>query len=546
MNNLRKRLIFLFCSTLIIFIGILVFELYTSKKIEQPTLGYTQEMLDYAAFNNSLEILVPSAENRALKEDTFGVAIPIEKRIYLSVPQNIDEHHIVYYYLDLDGNYLAREDHDFSTGNIMVGDTEIVLIKSNLPQLYLTIDEQYASFDELNASEWPKDTTCYGDMHLVSPAKPGEPEGWTEEIISTENDLDTPHTMSLTGRGHDSWSFRLKKPYTLGLEKAKDLLNLGKNKRWNLLADSQDRSLLKNKMLLQLSKDVGLSFTPNTESVVLYVNHRYQGVYLLTTKVSVDKNRVNLNRDDFFFNWGAIEPVQPMFLESTSWFTDGDIDQPYADLLYPENDPDIESKRQIMQQFISAIENGSDDELTDIVDLDSMARYYWIQEVSMNIDAWSRSVYGYYKADTGKIYMGPIWDMDITLGRNVLEKEGMSFMEPDGWRVRNAGWYVPLFEHPAFREKVMEVYYQGGVREALFDLVDKFEAEKEFMAYDGQLNFSYWADENISTVLSESGLYEQHTDNIISFYKNRIEWIDTQMQQESNLVEGDLCGNEKN
>ena len=199
-----------------------------------------------------------------------------------------------------------------------------------------------------------------------------------------------------------------------------------------------------------------------------------------------------------------------------------------------------------MQQFISAIENEDGGQLSDIVDLDSMARYYWVQEVSMNYDAWSRSVYGYYKANTGKIYMGPIWDMDLTLGRNTLEKQGITFMDPEGWKVREVGWYVPLFEHPEFQEKVREVYDQGGVREALFNLVDKFETEKTRMAADGQLNFAYWSDENISVILRESGLYEQHTDNVISFYKERIEWIDAQMQQERNCVEGNLCTDEKN
>ena len=164
----------------------------------------------------------------------------------------------------------------------------------------------------------------------------------------------------------------------------------------------------------------------------------------------------------------------------------------------------------------------------------------------MNFDAWSRSVYGYYKANTGKIYMGPIWDMDMTLGRNPVEKEGISFMDPEGWKVRTAGWYVPLFEHPKFQKEVVEVYYQGGVREALFNLVEEFETEKYQLANDGQLNFAYWSDENISIVLRESGLYEQHTDNVISFYQKRIEWIDNQMQQKLANTEGDLCSSEKN
>lgn len=545
MNNSKRKLIFLLCSAFIISVGVIALEGYANNRIEHVTLDFSQEMLDYVALDDNLEILIPASENRALKEDVYGVSIPIEQRIYLVMPQNIDEHNLIYYYLDREGHYLARVSHDFSVGNIVIGDTEIVLQKSSLPQLYLTLDEQYTSFEQLNAGE-PKEFTCYGDLHLVSSANSAEPDSWTEEIISTENDLNTPGTISLIGRGQDSWRFRLKKPYTLALEKAKDLLSMGKNKRWNLLANSQDQSLLKNKMFFQLSKDIGLSFTPNAESLVLYVNHRYQGVYLLTTKVSVDKNRVNLSDGDFFFHWGAIEPEQPIFVESSSWFADGEIEQPYADLLYPEKDPDIESKQQIMQQFISAIENEDGGQLSDIVDLDSMARYYWIQEVSMNYDAWSRSVYGYYKANTGKIYMGPIWDMDLTLGRNTLEKQGITFMDPEGWKVREAGWYVPLFEHPEFREKVREVYDQGGVREALFNLVDKFETEKTRMAADGQLNFAYWSDENISVILRESGLYEQHTDNVISFYKERIEWIDTQMQQERNCVEGNLCTDEKN
>ena len=419
----------------------------------------------------------------------------------------------------------------FSEKEVVIGEKQIELVKSELPVMFIETAEEFGSFADLLNSDL-KETYCYGNMYLSVPKEDAEKNAWAEEFISEDYNKETPQSMSLHPRGNMTWIGMHKKPFALRLEHAEDLLGMGKNKKWNLLADSQDKSLMKNDVFLELADELGLAYTPKSESISLYVDGNYQGVYLLTTKISVDKNRINLKKDDFLLNWGAPNPKQPIYYKSSSWFADDTIQEPYAELVWPENDVEIESKKEIVQKFIAAIEDISSDEYLKYMDMDSMIKYYWVQEVSMNQDAFFRSVYSYYDADTGKIHMGPVWDMDLTLGTNVI-KQGVSFKEAEGWKVRELSWYAPLFQHEEFRKAVKRAYFTDGIRENMYHVIDVMESNKERLGAEGDINYRLWIDEIVPYSLDYGTMsFDEHVDAEIEFYKKRIAWIDEQMQKE--------------
>lgn len=47
-------------------------------------------------------------------------------------------------------------------------------------------------------------------------------------------------------------------------------------------------------MIYKLAEETGVPFTMDSKSVDLYLNGSYNGTYLLTEKVEIDKNRVNI------------------------------------------------------------------------------------------------------------------------------------------------------------------------------------------------------------------------------------------------------------
>lgn len=525
--NKNGKLGLVLLAGIMILCGTWGYENAAKKELMIPTMAIPIDKLDQIG---EFWITVPALENRGLDGDVNGVTFEGDQDVYLIVPSDIDEKKVVFYIRDTHGDYATRVDADF-TSKVQIAGRQIHLVKSQLPIMFIKV-EQYQDFQNLLLAE-TKEPVCNGDMYLSVSKEDAQRNGWAEETISVENDHTQPKTMFLRARGNGTWVGKQKKPFTLCMEKSTELLGMGKNKKWNLLANSVDRSLLKNYIFGSLASDIGMEFVPQMQNIVLFVNGNYQGVYLLTTKVSVDKNRVNLSKKDFLVNWGGTNPQQVITYKSDTWFYKEFLQsEPYVDLIYPEEDKEIEEKQQIIQRFISSIEDVNSDEYLKYMDMDSMVRYYWVQEASMNYDAPFRSTYSYYRENTGKMYMGPIWDMDLTLGIRV-PKHGVSFYNPEGWKIRQWSWYVPLFQHKEFADAVKKAYFEGGVREGLMKSIEDFEKEKDHLSVDGEMNFRFWDYENEPfTFHYDVSSYEEYVDKVIEFYKQRIAWIDQQMQQE--------------
>ncbi len=105
---------------------------------------------------------------------------------------------------------------------------------------------------------------------------------------------------TIKGRGNSTWSYavqnNLKKPYKLKLSEKANLLGLGTgtNKHWVLLANIIDHTNMRNELVNNFSRDIGMEPAMGVTSVVLILNGQYQGVYELSEHVRVGKARVNI------------------------------------------------------------------------------------------------------------------------------------------------------------------------------------------------------------------------------------------------------------
>ena len=95
-------------------------------------------------------------------------------------------------------------------------------------------------------------------------------------------------------RGNASWEDTDKKSYQIKLTEKKDLLGMGADKQWILLANAFDNTLMRNTLAFDIAQELGVSFTPDSECVDVYANGQYIGNYLLTEKIEIDKERVNI------------------------------------------------------------------------------------------------------------------------------------------------------------------------------------------------------------------------------------------------------------
>ena len=66
----------------------------------------------------------------------------------------------------------------------------------------------------------------------------------------------------MKGRGNGSWTFP-KKPFQIKFEKKKQPLDApAKAKKWTLINNYGDKTLMRNKVAYEMSREAGMPFTP--------------------------------------------------------------------------------------------------------------------------------------------------------------------------------------------------------------------------------------------------------------------------------------------
>lgn len=291
------------------------------------------------------------------------------------------------------------------------------------------------------------------------------------------------------GRGNSSWeaSAKLfgKYAFNMKLSSATSLFGLPKSKSFCLLANNMDDALMRNAYVYQLAKDIGLYDSPEFEFVDIYDNGEYMGAYLVTEKVDVaDKNKLikgnsidDLNEkagavfDETNKKQGYADITNGVDLDGNAEFvnkyqTTGtyllefEIDERYQDeiswfisnqgqhvvLKSPEFATQgevefIKNKFNAMEALVYA-DTINLEALSKVMDLDSFARMYLIQEFTSNLDSAATSYYITYDCSKGLFVASPVWDYDWALGQNSGTKKAkdgsdLSANNAEAWFAKN-------------------------------------------------------------------------------------------------------------
>lgn len=304
--------------------------------------------------------------------------------------------------------------------------------------------------------------TVSGSMEHIHEVK-GNEEAGTIRVYTSEGDLDYSGNLeSMKGRGNATW-LREKKPYSLTLYTQGDLLDMGQGENWILLANVYDDSNLRNMLAFDLAEAAGLPYSPSIRWTDLYLNGEYHGLYMLCERNEVHPQRVNIPRKGSFLvsmelQYRLEEQGYPCVLtESGTAFR-----VHYADM-------DEATLQQMLQSAENAIlaEDGVDPRTgkhwQELIDLDSWAKKYLLEEVLGNYDAGSVSQYLYFDGSdpSGKIYAGPAWDYDNILGNQswqILNPQALLAGRPHISGNSDSPWYYALYQKEEFRQQVKEQY----------------------------------------------------------------------------------------
>lgn len=426
---------------------------------------------------------------------------------------------------------------DASADNVKFDISSIEFVESTVPTIYFNIDESEGTIAEMNGSS-DHSAECYGSMTMTVP------DNYTCEYTGKKAKGGTYQLEYIRGRGNSTWSVD-KKPYKIKLDKKADLLGMGKNKHWVLLANYYDNSLLRNKITYWLGSQLNMPFTPKSEPVDVVMNGEYYGSYFLCEHVRVGETRVNI--DDLEANEDAMHETQEPFItggyllslepygneEKKSFKTKKSntflIESPSFEDYYNE------TQYNYIKNYVQSVEdaiygknfkNEKGVSYSDLMDVASTVYYYLIQEFSMNGDGYVSTSTYLYKPRNGKLFWGPLWDFDYVAWGST-EYDDFS---TTGWTENSNMWLERLFEDESFSKKVVDSWpeLKAAVEELIKDggQLDKY---KEKVKQSALYNFEKWGISPINYNEGDSAVnltYDQEVERLRSWIKERLNWVD--------------------
>lgn len=268
---------------------------------------------------------------------------------------------------------------------------------------------------------------------------------------------------------------------------------------WVLNGPYLDKSLVRNYLMYNLAGEI-MQWAPHVRFCEVFLDGEYEGLYLMIEAVTVDKERVNINKKSNLQGKVGFLLLRERVgytktpLQSHSLFSTGTAFE--LGIEYPNPANITQSNIQYIQDRVKAFEDklysqwGISIDATYIneIDMKSFVDYYIINEFSINRDAGIFSTYTYCDP-RGKLTMGPVWDCNNCFD-NFYDSTPY-----DQLCVANNGWFVPLVLDKTFTELVIFRYHE--LRESILSEDRLLKMIDDIVAYLGPAidrNFKRWDD----------------------------------------------------
>ena len=305
-------------------------------------------------------------------------------------------------------------------------------------------------------------------------------------------------TLQAKGRGNSTWSFP-KKPYALKLDKKASILGMPKHKRWCLLANWVDRTLIRNAVGFEIARQMSsLAYTPRGEFVELFLNGRFEGNYYLCEQIKVDENRVDIAELDEDATSG-VGITGGYILEADDHFDeDFRFVSQRCKMPWQCKDPDEVNPEQFayVQHFVNEMEDALYDDsrfakrdFDQYLNLETFADWWLVMELTSNIEAQGPKSCIMHKdidkADgtLSKLCAGPVWDFDYDTFKPERSNE---------YAIINSFYYQRLFSDSQFRQIVKQRWAAlkaKGIASHISQYIDTLRDQLEPSA---SLNYAMW------------------------------------------------------
>lgn len=366
-----------------------------------------------------------------------------------------------------------------------------------------------------------------------------------------------------------------KKPFAIKLTQKKPVLGMAAHKRWCLMANWLDRSMIRNLVGFAAANATtkawkntagaaeGITWNPSGKSVELVIDGRHVGNYLICEQIKIGSKRLNINdnyedltadaKSNEYEDCGYLVEFDVTQDEKYKGVTSRGVTWQLKDDVLPDDyHTKIKTK---MQAIEDAIKGGNFEEYSQLIDIPSAIDQWLIWELALNREYTEpRSIYGYFNGGNDKLHFGPVWDFDRGTFQNPEQAKAMGSSRVKPWNAflssaskisRRGGykedqqpcmWYPLLMDDAKFVEAVQDRWT------ILYPYLQQVVSEIERLGRENALSWKYdsemWpgtasalnagypsgfsdfsGDENLTD-------YPSVIENLINCYNGRLEALD--------------------
>ncbi len=404
----------------------------------------------------------------------------------------------------------------------------------------------------------------------------GKDTEWVEDDVLTiynpDGSIDLPEAKcGAKLRGNTSQAYP-KKPFAIKLVDKQPILGMPKHKRWVLLANWLDHSMIRNTVAFDIAHAIenawkGGAIEPgipwnvhgkNVELVFIESNGEahHVGNYLLCEQIKIDSKRLNItdpyedvvedgNANPDIADCGYLLEIDTNYDEVDKFKTSKQVPVMFKDEV---SDAILNAVKTKIQGIETNLYNNNFTTAYNNLDINSVIDQMLIWELTMNREYGDpRSVY-YFMDGNGKLCAGPVWDFDRGTFQNTTnaKNQGNSdrvkpYNEWMYWRTAEKEtysyiWYRQLVKDPTFHTTVQkrwaviyphlklvsaQIHEYGRTLKTSFEVDSKMWPTTKNAIQKHKSGFSDWSgDENINN-------WDELIKNFVTVYEARLEGMNT-------------------
>ena len=356
------------------------------------------------------------------------------------------------------------------------------------------------------------------------------------EGIENVGSQDAPQLMEIRGRGNYTWSDFDKKPYRIKLDQKTPLLGMKRNKHFALLAHPDDKlGFLRNTVGFEISRRLGLAWTPAQQPVEVVLNGDYLGLYMLTEIIRVEPDRVNITEqanyetNRFLITGGWLVEIDNYLEEEQIRTVEGNGNSIWSTYKSPELLSD--EQRTYLTGLINTanaaiyVSDKTNNSWEKYIDPDTLACFYLTQELLDDTESFHGSCYWHKEnGDSTKIMFGPVWDFGNAFHRtpNRFIYDQPAFTQT---------WIGEIAKFPHFQEIVLKHWnrYVRMHHKSMDEFIDDFIGK---IYYAAMSDAARWPQYGNPDILNDRDTFK-------SYFHSKYSWLASQWGEPSD-VPGDV------